>query len=100
MEIAYKKMYSFQDLLEKYRDLCDLEFTVLGHIFIGHIFIGKLTRVWVTEVNASGFLYFTNEATGREVSVRRYHEKGKIYLDKYDNGKDVEIQDMFEVFQK
>lgn len=95
MEIAYKKMYSFQDLLEKYRDLCDLEFTVFGHIFIGHIFIGKLTRVWT-----SGFLYFTNEATGREVSVRRYHEKGKIYLDKYDNGKDVEIQDMFEVFQK
>jgi len=90
MEIAYKKMYSFQDLLEKYRDLCDLEFVVLGHIFIG-----KLTRVWT-----SGFLYFTNEATGREVSVRRYHEKGKIYLDKYDNGKDVEIQDMFEVFQK
>jgi len=95
MEIAYKKMYSFQDLLEKYRDLCDLEFTINRNICIG-----KLTRVWVTEVNASGFLYFTNEATGREVSVRRYHEKGKIYLDKYDNGKDVEIQDMFEVFQK
>jgi hypothetical protein len=95
MEIVYKKMYSFQDLLEKYRDLCDLEFVVLGHIFIGHIFIGKLTRVWT-----SGFLYFTNEATGREVSVHRYHEKGKIYLHKYDNGKDVEIQDMFEVFQK
>jgi hypothetical protein len=93
MEIAYKKMYSFQDLLEKYRDLCDLEFIVLG--LIGHIFIGKLTRVWT-----SGFLYFTNEATGREVSVHRYHEKGKIYLHKYDNGKDVEIQDMFEVFQK
>ena len=85
MEITYKKMYSFQDLLENYRELCDLEFTVnrhifIGHIFIGHIFIGKLTRVWT-----SGFLYFTNEATGREVSVRRYHEKGKIYLDKYDN---------------
>ena len=93
MEIAYKKMYSFQDLLEKYRALCDLEFVVLG--LIGHIFIGKLTRVWTM-----GFLYFTNEATGREVSVRRYHEKGKIYLHKYDNGKDVEIQDMFEVFQK
>jgi hypothetical protein len=93
MEIVYKKMYSFQDLLEKYRDLCDLEFVVLG--LIGHIFIGKLTRVWT-----SGFLYFTNEATGREVSVHRYHEKGKIYLHKYDNGKDVEIQDMFEVFQK
>ncbi len=90
MEIAYKKMYSFQDLLEKYRDLCDLEFIINGHIFIG-----KLTRVWTM-----GFLYFTNEATGREVSVRRYHEKGKIYLDKYENGKDVEIQDMFEVFQK
>jgi hypothetical protein len=86
MEIVYKKMYSFQDLLEKYRDLCDLEFIVLG--LIGHIFIGKLTRVWVTEVYASGFLYFTNVATGR------------IYLHKYDNGKDVEIQDMFEVFQK
>jgi hypothetical protein len=98
MEIVYKKIYSFQDLLEKYRDLCDLEFIVFG--LIGHIFIGKLTRVWVTEVYASGFLYFTNEATGREVSVHRYHEKGKIYLHKYDNGKDVEIQDMFEVFQK
>jgi hypothetical protein len=95
MKNAYKKMYSFQDLLEKYRDLCDLEFIINGHIFIGNIFIGKLTRVWTT-----GFLYFTNEATGREVSVRRYHEKGKIYLHKYDNGKDVEIQDMFEVFQK
>lgn len=93
MEIVNKKMYSFQDLLEKYRDLCDLEFIVLG--LIGHIFIGKLTRVWT-----SGFLYFTNEATGREVSVHRYHEKGKIYLHKHDNGKDVEIQDMFEVFQK
>ena len=90
MEISYKKMYSFQDLLENYRELCDLEFTVNRNICIG-----KLTRVWT-----SGFLYFKNEATGREVSVRRYHEKGKIYLDKYDNGKDVEIQDMFEVFQK
>jgi hypothetical protein len=86
MEIAYKKMYSFQDLLENYRELCDLEFTVNRNIFIG-----KLTRVWT-----SGFLYFTNEATGREVSIRRYHEKGKIYLDKYDNGKDIEIQDIFE----
>ena len=42
MEIAYKKMYSFQDLLEKYRDLCDLEFVVLGHTFIGHTFIGHI----------------------------------------------------------
>jgi hypothetical protein len=89
MEIAYKKMYSFQDLLEKYRDLCDLEFIVNGHIIIG-----KLTRVWTM-----GFLYFTNE-TGKEISVRRYHEKGKIYLHKYDNGKDIEIQDIFEVSKK
>jgi hypothetical protein len=89
MEIAYKKMYSFQDLLEKYRDLCDLEFIVNGYIIIG-----KLTRVWTM-----GFLYFTNE-TGKEISVRRYHEKGKIYLHKYENGKDIEIQDIFEVSKK